>query len=216
MYSAEKGANDDAGNPIAGNESWRKSITLGSMLCSKEDISRRISLGYAAFNKYKKAWNHGIPLSKRLLLYEALVVSVLMYNSSCWAAPMSALDKLDKAHRRHLRSILNYRYPHFISNDNLYKRCNTEPLSARVARSRWRMLGHVLRGPTDGPAYSSLRFAVNTLQLQGRRGRPQSNLFSLILKDLSVPRISLNSLQDLDYLRNIAQDRAQWRRMQYA
>ena len=31
-----------------------------------------------------------------------------MYNSSCWAAPMSALDKLDKAHRRHLRSILNY------------------------------------------------------------------------------------------------------------
>ena len=76
---------------------------------------------------------------------------------------MSALDKLDKAHRRHLRSILNYKYPHFISNDNLYKRCNTEPLSARVARSRWRMLGHVLPGPTDGPAYSSLRFAVNTL-----------------------------------------------------
>ena len=104
----------------------------------------------------------------------------------------------------------------FISNDNLYKRCNTEPLSARVARSRWRMLGHVLRGPTDGPAYSSLRFAVNTLQLQGRRGRPQSNLFSLILKDLSVHKISLNSLHDLDYLRNIAQDRAQWRRMQYA
>ena len=122
---------------------------------------------------------------------------------------MSALDNLDKAHRRHLRSILNYRYPNFISNDNLYKRCNTEPLSARVARSRWRMLGHVLCGPTDGPAYSSLRFAVNTLQLQGRRGRPQSNLFSLILKDLSVYRISLNSLQDLDHLRNIAQDRAQ-------
>ena len=115
------------------------------MLCSKEDISRRISLGYAAFNKYKKAWNHGIPLSKRLILYEALVVSVLMYNSSCWAAPMSALDKLDKAHQRHLRSILNYKYPHFISNDNLYKRCNTEPLSSKVARSRWRMFGHVLR-----------------------------------------------------------------------
>ena len=43
-----------------------------------------------------------------------------------------------------------------------------------------------------------------------------ANLFSLILKDLSVHRISLNSLHDLDYLRNIAQDRAQWRRMQYA
>ena len=76
------------------------------MLCSKEDISRRICLGYAAFNKYKKAWNNRISLSKRLLLYEALVVSVLMYNSSCWAAPKSVLEKLYIAHRRHLRSIL--------------------------------------------------------------------------------------------------------------
>ena len=179
-----------------------------------QDISRRISLVYAAFDcltlrpegfaaakrararrrlaslcqiqESMESWDP-IPLSKRLLVYEALVVSVLMYNSSCWAAPMFALNKLDKAHRRHLRSILNYRYPHFISNDNLYKRCNTEPLSARLARSRWRTLGHVLRGPTD--AYSSLRFAVNTLQLQGRRGRPQSNLFLLIFKNLSTHRI---------------------------
>ena len=214
VYLAEKGVKDDQGKPIAGNELWRKSITLGSMLCSKEDISRRISLGYAAFNKYKKAWNHRIPLNKRLLLYEALVVSVLMYNSSCWAAPKSVLEKLDIAHRRHLRSILNYKYPHRISNKILYKRCNAEPLSVRVAHSRWRMLGHVLRGPTDGPAYSSLIFAVNTLQLQGRRGRPQSNLFSLILQDLSVRKFSLNDLNDLKYLTLIAQDRAHWRSLQ--
>ena len=214
VYLAEKGAKDDQGKPIAGNELWRKSITLGSMLCSKEDISRRICLGYAAFNKYKKAWNNRIPLSKRLLLYEALVVSVLMYNSSCWAAPKSVLEKLDIAHRRHLRSILNYKYPYIISNDNLYKRCNSEPLSAKVARSRWRMLGHVLRGPSDGPAYSSLVFAVNTLQLQGRRGRPQSNLFSLILQDLSVRKLSLNNLCDLNHLTLIAQNRVKWRSMQ--
>ena len=186
------------------------------MLCSKEDISRRICLGYAAFNKYKKAWNNRISLSKRLLLYEALVVSVLMYNSSCWAAPKSVLEKLYIAHRRHLRSILNYKYPHIISNKNLYKRCNSEPLSAKVARSRWRMLGHVLRGPTDGPAYSSLVFAVNTLQFQGRRGRPQSNLFSLILQDLSVRKLSLNNLYDFNYLTLIAQNIVKWRSMQIA
>ena len=109
---------------------------------------------------------------------------------------------------------LNYNYPNIISNENLYKRCNTEPLSARVDRNRWRMLGHVLRGPIDGPAYSSLIFAVNTLQYQGRRGRPQSNLFSLILHDLSVRELHLNNLHDLNYLRFIALDRAQWRRMQ--
>ena len=92
MYIANSREKDANGKLVAGSEEWRKSITLGSMLCSKADIQRRISLGYAAFNKYKKAWNSKIPLKKRLLLYEALVVSVLMYYSSCWAAPKAALD----------------------------------------------------------------------------------------------------------------------------
>ena len=215
VYLAKSGEKDEQGKLLAGNELWRKSITLGSMLCSKEDITRRISLGYAAFNKYKKAWNNKIPLKKRLLLYEALVVSVMMYNSSCWAAPKSVLDKLDVVHRRHLRSILNYRYPNIISNVNLYKRCNAEPLSVRVERNRWRMLGHVLRGPTDGPAYSSLVFAINTLQFPGRVGRPQTNLFSLIRSDLNDRKFFLNNLSDLLYLRNLALNKVLWRRLQF-
>ena len=44
-------------------------------------------------------------------------------------------------------SILNMKYPGVISNKNLYKRCNAEPLSEKVTRSRWRMLGHDLWGP---------------------------------------------------------------------
>ena len=133
-----------------------------------------------------------------------------MYNSNSWAVPNSVLDKLDITHRRHLRHLLNYRYPHIISNENLYKRCKTVPLSARVTRSRWRMLGHVLRGPEDGPAFYSMKFAVNTLNLPGRRGRPQSNLFSLIKRDLDNNMFLRNSV-DLFQLRSVAQDRAHWR-----
>jgi len=214
VYLASSGEQDMSGKPLAGSEEWRKSITFGSMLCSKADIQRRISLGYAAFNKYQKAWTNKIPLQKRLTLYEALVVSVLMYNSSCWAAPKANLEKLDVVHRRHLRSILGYKYPGIISNVNLYKRCSCEPLSVRVERSRWRMLGHVLRGPVDGPAYTSLSFAVNSLQMPGRVGRPQTNLFTLIKRDLSDRNLFLNNLNDLNYLRNVAFDRAAWRRMQ--
>ena len=97
---------------------------------------------------------------------------------------------------------------------SLYKRCSCEPLSVRVERSRWRMLGHVLRGPVDGPAYTSLSFAVNSLQMPGRVGRPQTNLFSLIKRDLSDRNLFLNNVNDLNYLRNVAFDRAAWRRMQ--
>ena len=105
------------------------SITLGS-LCSMEDITLRISLGDAAFNKYDKAWSNKIPLDKRLLVsYEALVVSVMMYNFSCWAVPKSVLEKLDVVHRLHLRNIFNYRYPNIISYESVYQHCNGGALS---------------------------------------------------------------------------------------
>ena len=214
VYLASTGEVDSDGNLLSGNEAWRKSITLGSVLCSKADIQRRINLGYAAFNNYKKAWSDKLPLNKRLILYNALVVSVLMYNSSCWAVPKIFLEKLDVVHRRHLRTILNIKYPGVISNINLYKRCNAEPLSEKVARSRWRMLGHVLRGPVDGPAFSSLIFAINTLDLPGRRGRPQSNLFSLIVHDLCKRNMYINNIYDLFYLRNLAYDKRYWQKLQ--
>ena len=50
VYLARTGEVDSDGNPLSGNEAWRKSITLRSALCSKADIQRRIKLGYAAFN----------------------------------------------------------------------------------------------------------------------------------------------------------------------
>ena len=215
VFIGKSGERDEAGVLVAGNEGWRKSITLGSLLCSKADIQRRISLGYAAFNKYMKTWTGKIPLNRRLVLYEAQVVSVMMYNSSCCAAPKTVMEKLDVVHRRHLRTILKYKYPNIISNSNLYKRCNTEALSARVARDRWRMLGHVLRGPEDGPAYSSLVFAVNSLQMQGRVGRPQTNLFSLVQRDLQDRNMLLNDINDLVHLRTVALNRAIWRQLQY-
>ena len=95
-------------------------------------------------------------------MYEALVVLVMMYNSSCCVAPKSAQEKLDIVHTHHLRSIWNYRNPNIVSNINLYvhRRCNVEPLSARVDRNRWRLLGHVFSGPCGGPANISLVFAI--------------------------------------------------------
>ena len=71
----------------------------------------------------------------------------------------------------------------------------------------------MLRGPVDGPAYTLL-FAVNSLQMPGRVGRPQTNLFTLIKRDLTDRNLFLTNLNDLNYLRNVAFDRAAWRGMQ--
>ena len=72
----------------------------------------------------KKIWLQGtkILLQKKLVVYEAQVVSVLMYNCGSWSAPKHVLEKVATCQRKHRRTILNIRYPGFISNHELYRR----------------------------------------------------------------------------------------------
>ena len=155
-----------------------------------------------------------ISLSRKIQIYEAQVVSVIMYGSSSWAAPKHIMEKLDICHRKHLRQILNYRYPYIIPNQALYKRCSTEPLSKRVMLYRWRMFGHVLRLPENSPAQAASSYAVDGSTIyKSRRGRHQTNLFSVLCDDLSKRRLHLKSLDDLFELRCIASNRLYWQQL---
>lgn len=216
FYLADKNEVDDKGEPLRGREPWRSSISLGSKLCSSEDVNRRCVLANSAFQNYNKVWEQGkrIPLKTRLKIYEAQVVSILMYNCNSWAASKQLLHNLDVCHRNHLRRIINMTYPNIIRNKTLYKRCDTVPLSERVGCARWRMLGHILRSDNNSPAQLALHFAVESQSvMKGRVGRHQSNLFKTILTDLSDRNIRLVNTDDLYDLRNFALDRRQWREL---
>ena len=105
-------------------------------------------------------------------------------------------------------------YPIVISNKDLYSRCNVTPLSERVTKSRWRMLGHILRSDSNSPAQLALSFAVESMNnMRGRVGRHQSNILKTILCDLSKRDIPLNDLDDLTELRYLALDRISWRHL---
>ena len=197
------------------NEEWRISKLLGSKLCSTKDILNRIQLGNVAFANFKKVWlqKDNISLDRKLLIYEAQVVSVIMYNACSWAAPKHILEKLDTCHRRHLRHILNYRWPNIISNVNLYKRCNDcKPLTARVEEARWRMFGHILRSAENTPAQTALSFALEGASMhKSRRGRHQINLFNVLKGDLDKRGLLLKDIDDLFNLRILAKDRLLWK-----
>ena len=87
------------------DEPWRSSKTefLGSLLCPGKDIASRCIKGDITFTKFDKVWLTGkkITLGRRLSLYEAQVVSVMMYNSNSWCATNAALilNRLDVTHR---------------------------------------------------------------------------------------------------------------------
>ena len=231
FYLAEKGDMDSKNKHIRDNESWRKTKLLGSFMCSSYDIERRCISGNIAFNDYKNVWLQGKQIStcKLIQVYEAMVVSVIMYNCSSWAVPNEMLRKLDVCHRTHLRQILKIKWPTTITNEKLYKLSSTTPLSDRVKSSRWRLLGHILRSPEDTPAALALSYAVaGSSHLKGRLGRHKINLLSLIRKDINrIPvdifsknellhqKLKLKDQQDIDVLRRLAHDRSMWKRLFY-
>ncbi len=216
FYVAGKDDVNTDGEPLLGNEPWRFCKSLGSLLCSTADITHRIILAQSAFQTYSKLWLRGvkIPLKRKLVVYEAQVISVLLYNCSSWSAPKAVMEKLNVCHRKHLRNICNIHYPGVISNRELYRRCETVPITERVRKARWTLLGHILRMDDNCPASLALRYAINSsTSLRGRRGRPRTNLLSFIQADLKEHNIKLNGVDDLFYLKTIAYDRAHWRNM---
>ena len=130
VYLEEVGACDEWDNVLRGNEEWRNETLLGTKLGSEQDVTNRINKANTAFWSFDKLWCQGSEISqitekRKIKLYDSLVVSVLLYNCCCWASS--------------------------ISNKALYARTQTRPLSERVEKARWTMLGHVLRSDNDTP-----------------------------------------------------------------
>ena len=96
-----------------------------------------------------------ISLHLWLRLYSAFVLPVLTYNMGTWRLTKTELTRLDAHHRRHVRQIIGIRWPHRISNDALYRRTQSSPISAAIRAARWSLFGHVLRLPLDAQ-FSSL------------------------------------------------------------
>ena len=217
FYLAGKDDVDEEGLPLTDNEAWRTCKSLGSLLCSSADIKLRIILANAAFNSYSKLWLQGrqISLKRKLLVYDAQVISVLLYNCSSWSAPKAIMEKLNTCHRKHLRRICNVYWPKgVISNVELYRRCEVIPITERVRKARWTLLGHILRMDDNCAASLALRYAISSSEfLRGRRGRPRCNLFTTIVNDLREHDFNLKSVNDLNELKLLAYNRNAWRDM---
>ncbi|XP_066294593.1 uncharacterized protein [Branchiostoma lanceolatum] len=204
-----------ADKPLRGEEEWRKSKILGSLLCSSADVEARCIMGNIAFRSFCKIWirRSRIPLAKKLQLYNACCVSIMLYNCNSWVAPKAVLEKLDSCHRKHLRVITGLQWPKsMVTNDTLYKICNTTPLSEKVEHLRWSMFGHILRMPQDTPAQKALEFStLRSNRYKARKGRHCVNLLSMLKGDLK--RGPPTTGKKLRELRELARCKDTWKKM---
>jgi hypothetical protein len=164
---------------------WKEVKKLGSLLGEEEDIDRRIALAIVQLKALEKLWDRPrcASLRSRLRAYNALVLPVLLYNAGTWGVCQQLVQKLEVAHRHHLRRVLGVQWPHKISNKNLYERCSAEPIGTALRRYRWNLFGHVLRLAPTTPAQMAIDFYCDVRDSNKQRGRAHTTLPVLLFNE---------------------------------
>ena len=192
------------------HEPWRTTRKLGSLLGDAEDVAHRMQLANVSFHKMWTVWFRGaqISLHLRLRLYSAFVLPVLTYNMGTWGLTKTELSRLDAHHRRHLLQIIGIRWPHRISNDELYRHTHSSPISAAIRAARWSLFGHVLRLPLDAPVQRVIDAYLEDTGTPKFRGRPRCTLPTTLGENLRRIGRQLRNSDDIDALSTL--DRSIW------
>ena len=114
------------------------------------DMERWISQASKAFGALRKPvlLDHNLKISTRRKVYQACVLSVLLYGSECWTPLKRELKKLDSFHNSGVRTIMG------ISNAQQWsqritlaeirqKWGDTKSATVKVTKRRLKWLGHV-------------------------------------------------------------------------
>ncbi|KAI8496700.1 hypothetical protein Bbelb_253550 [Branchiostoma belcheri] len=127
---------------------------LGSYLSSdctvQKDIDNRICAAHAAFGRIAKRvfLNHDLSLQTKIMVFQAIVLSTLLYGSELWVLYRSDIKRLERFQQQKLRAILKIKWQERVSNDSVLLQTNLPSIETTVARHRLRWAGHVRRMPT--------------------------------------------------------------------
>ena len=82
--------------------------TIQSSGRAEVDVSRRLAQASKAFRALRKAvfGNKDMTLKTKRAIYQACVLSVLMYGSECWTSLRRDLRRLNAFHHRCVRTVL--------------------------------------------------------------------------------------------------------------
>ncbi|KAI8486765.1 hypothetical protein Bbelb_355130 [Branchiostoma belcheri] len=126
---------------------------LGSMMASsKTDLARQKALAWTTFWKLQKIWrNPTFPTATKIKLFNVTCVSVFLYGCETWVLTRDMEDKINSFATSCLRIMLNIKRIDHVSNREIYKATNTQPLIFRVRQRQLRFIGHALRMPVEEP-----------------------------------------------------------------
>ena len=172
-------------------DSWRTCKLLGSLLDTKEDISRRKQLVIEAMKRHKKIYKSKyLSLKQKIRHFNMYIQAIMLYNCELWTMTDTLNKAIDAFHRRQLRYAINIVWPKKISNEKLYELTKVTPWSSSIEKRRMSWLGHLMRLDAETPARIALKEAL--IPEPRKRGRPPATWIKTVQNDLNKRNIEIN------------------------
>ena len=148
--------------PVLNIRIWGKEVEhvtqfsyLGAVLSAEatsgKDVEKRIQAANVAYGRLGKRvlQNRDLLRTTKLMVYKAVVLTVLLYGCETWTLHMEDLKKLERFHQRKLKAIMNIRWQVKVSNISVLKRGRSQSMEAIVALHQLRWAGHIRRMPEE-------------------------------------------------------------------
>jgi len=103
-----------------------------------------------------------LSLRTKLRLYNALVVSVLLYSAETWTLTKSDEQKLKSFQMSCLRRILGICWFDFVPNVSVMNQTQQQSIHNRIRDRRISVFGHVRRLQESVPEHKAPRLVVNS------------------------------------------------------
>lgn len=204
--------NSDTPTTLEGQviERVEKFCYLGSFITPQGgadcDVESRINKARGAFAQLKSIWQSTrISRHTKIRLFNSNVKSVLLYACETWRVTSEINRKLQVFVNNCLRSIVNRHWPNTISNVELWKLTEQQPVDIDVRERKWRWLGHTLRRP----AGHIPQLVLDWKPANGSRrvGRPTHTWKRSVIKEAEQKNVAWADLKQL------AQDRRNWKNL---
>lgn len=182
---------------------------LGSKLTpdggTRDDVTSRVRKAQSSFGQLLNIWRSKLlSLRTKIRIFNANVKSVLLYGCETWLVAEDVTSKLQVFVNRCLRRILGIFWPNTISNIDLHRKCQQDPIGIEIKRRKWGWVGHTLRKGANTIARQALDWNP---QGQRRRGAPKRTW----RRSLDTEIQQIDSSYTWRRVKAMANDRKLWR-----
>ena len=140
---------------------------------SESDIKRRSGLAWGAWDTMSKIWTAKyLPLKLKIEIFDASIVSILLYGCETWIINTSSENKLNTFANDCYRQILGINRIDKLPLATIYERVGRGQLITTIRRRQLGWLGHTLRRREDEPARQLALYEPNQRHGLGKKGAP--------------------------------------------